>query len=154
MNALPLPVCRNCASPSCTKPNRQKRRCQCRSPQGKAISPSPFFIPNLNKSSAAVWAISSTGCSEEGPIHIEWNSEWPDGVTNGIAHLFCGGHNIDALPISLRPTVYACGLLLFLVFDDRNTQFIYFSILSWQFGGRREITPLIAIILHTFRQRF
>jgi hypothetical protein len=87
---------------------------------------SPFFIPNLNKSSAAVWVISSTGCSEEGPIHIEWNSEWPDGVTNGIAHLFCGRHNIDALPISLRPTVYACGLLLFLVFDDRNTQFICF----------------------------
>ena len=94
--------------------------------------------PNLNKSSAAVWVISSTGCSEEGPIHIEWNSEWPDGVTNGIAHLFCGGRNIDALPISLRPTVYACGLLLFLVFDDRNTQFIYFSISSWQFGGRGE----------------
>lgn len=27
----------------------------------------------------------------------------------------------------LRPAVYACGLMLFLVFDDRNTQFIYFQ---------------------------
>jgi len=26
-----------------------------------------------------------------------------------------------------RPAIYACGLLLFLVFDDRNTQFIYFQ---------------------------
>jgi hypothetical protein len=27
----------------------------------------------------------------------------------------------------LRPAMYACGLLLFLIFDDRNTQFIYFQ---------------------------
>jgi alginate O-acetyltransferase complex protein AlgI len=27
----------------------------------------------------------------------------------------------------LRPTMYACGLLLFLIFDDRDTQFIYFQ---------------------------
>jgi hypothetical protein len=27
----------------------------------------------------------------------------------------------------LRPAVYACGLLLFLIFDDRSTQFIYFQ---------------------------
>jgi hypothetical protein len=27
----------------------------------------------------------------------------------------------------LRPAIYACGLLLFLIFDDRSTQFIYFQ---------------------------
>jgi D-alanyl-lipoteichoic acid acyltransferase DltB (MBOAT superfamily) len=27
----------------------------------------------------------------------------------------------------LRPAMYACGLLLFLIFDDRDTQFIYFQ---------------------------
>jgi D-alanyl-lipoteichoic acid acyltransferase DltB (MBOAT superfamily) len=27
----------------------------------------------------------------------------------------------------LRPAIYACGLLLFLIFDDRDTQFIYFQ---------------------------
>jgi hypothetical protein len=27
----------------------------------------------------------------------------------------------------LRPAIYACGLLLFLIFDDRGTQFIYFQ---------------------------
>jgi D-alanyl-lipoteichoic acid acyltransferase DltB (MBOAT superfamily) len=27
----------------------------------------------------------------------------------------------------LRPALYACGLLLFLIFDDRDTQFIYFQ---------------------------
>jgi len=27
----------------------------------------------------------------------------------------------------LRPLMYACGLLLFLIFDDRDTQFIYFQ---------------------------
>jgi hypothetical protein len=26
-----------------------------------------------------------------------------------------------------RPAVYAAGLLLFLIFDDRDTQFIYFQ---------------------------
>jgi hypothetical protein len=27
----------------------------------------------------------------------------------------------------LRPIAYACGLLVFLIFDDRDTQFIYFQ---------------------------
>jgi len=27
----------------------------------------------------------------------------------------------------IRPTAYACLLLLFLIFDDRDTQFIYFQ---------------------------
>jgi alginate O-acetyltransferase complex protein AlgI len=37
-------------------------------------------------------------------------------------------HIPEALRLALwRPAVYACALLLFLIFDDRNTQFIYFQ---------------------------
>lgn len=47
--------------------------------------------------------------------------EWSDRAINrhwaGIAANF----------LALRPFAYACGLLLFLVFDDRDTQFIYFQ---------------------------
>lgn len=37
------------------------------------------------------------------------------------------GDGITAYTLLLRPLVYACGLLLFLTFDERNMQFIYFQ---------------------------
>jgi alginate O-acetyltransferase complex protein AlgI len=51
--------------------------------------------------------------------YVARGGQWLDErIANGFA-------NVNFL--LLRPAVYACGLLLFLVFDDRNTQFIYFQ---------------------------
>jgi alginate O-acetyltransferase complex protein AlgI len=51
--------------------------------------------------------------------HVARGGQWLD---ERIANRFA---SVNFL--LLRPAVYACGLLLFLVFDDRNTQFIYFQ---------------------------
>ena len=51
--------------------------------------------------------------------YLTRGQQWLDDV---IASRFA---NVNAL--LLRPAIHACGLLLFLVFDDRNTQFIYFQ---------------------------
>jgi hypothetical protein len=67
--------------------------------QGKLVTLKTFFFPEPQE--PAVRVISPTEYSEDGlPICIEWNPEWPESATNAIAHLFWGGHNIDALPIN------------------------------------------------------
>jgi len=67
--------------------------------QGKLVTLKTFCYPEPQQ--PAVRVVSPTEYSEEGSsVHIEWNPEWPESATNAIAHLFWGGHNIDALPIN------------------------------------------------------